>query len=167
MDHRVVGSRARRVSDLAKACVKRQPFLSLTYILTPSRVLLEKLTGFQLIKKFPAIYGTRRLITAVTSARHLSRSWANSIHSTPPHPTSWRSILILSSHLRLGHPSVLFPSCYPTKSLYTLLLFPIRATCPTHIILLDSIIRTILGEQHRSFSSTLCGFAFYVSNGEV
>jgi hypothetical protein len=39
---------------------------------TPSsRVLLEKLTGFQLVKKFPALYGTGRFITAFTSARHL------------------------------------------------------------------------------------------------
>jgi hypothetical protein len=31
----------------------------LTYLLTPwSRVLLEKLTGRQLVKKFPAFYGT-------------------------------------------------------------------------------------------------------------
>ena len=43
--------------------------------LTPwSRVLLEKLTGFQLVKKFPTFYGTRRFITAFTSARHLSLS---------------------------------------------------------------------------------------------
>jgi len=33
----------------------------LTYVLTPwSRVLLEKLTGFQLVKKLPTFYGTRR-----------------------------------------------------------------------------------------------------------
>ena len=44
-----------------------------TYILTPRRrVLLEKQTGFQLVKKFPAFYGNRRFITAFTSARHLS-----------------------------------------------------------------------------------------------
>jgi hypothetical protein len=44
----------------------------LTYLLTPwSRVLLEKLTGLQLVKKFPAFYGTRRFIIAFTSARHL------------------------------------------------------------------------------------------------
>jgi len=33
---------------------------------TWSRVLLEKLTGLQLVKKFPAFYGTRRFITAFT-----------------------------------------------------------------------------------------------------
>jgi len=45
------------------------------YLLTPwSRVLLEKLNGFQLVKKFPAFYGTRRFITAITSARHVSLS---------------------------------------------------------------------------------------------
>jgi len=81
----------------------------LTYLLTPwSRVLLEKLTGLQLVKKFPAFYGTRRFITALTSVRHRSLSWANPIQSTYPHPTSWRSILILSTHLRLGLPSGLF-----------------------------------------------------------
>ena len=48
---------------------------SLTHSLTPwSRVLLEKLTGFQLVKKFLAFYGTRRFITAFTSACHLSLS---------------------------------------------------------------------------------------------
>jgi len=45
------------------------------YVLTPcSRVLLEKLTSFQLVKIFPAFYGTRVFITAFTSARHLPLS---------------------------------------------------------------------------------------------
>ena len=47
----------------------------LTYLFTPrSRVLLEKLTDFQLVKKFSAFYGTQRFITAFTGARHLSLS---------------------------------------------------------------------------------------------
>ena len=45
----------------------------LLYLLTPwSRVLFEKLAGLQLVKKFPAFYGTRRFITAFTRARSLS-----------------------------------------------------------------------------------------------
>jgi len=67
------------------------------------RVLLQKLTVLQLVKKFPAFHGTRRFITALTSVHQLSLSWASPIQSIYPHPTSWRSILILSTHLRLGH----------------------------------------------------------------
>ena len=92
----------------------------LTYLLTPwCKVLLEQLTGLQLVKKFPAFHGTRRFITALTSVRHLSLSWANPTQSTYPHPTSWKSILILSTHLRLGLPSGLLPSGFPTKTIYT------------------------------------------------
>ena len=131
---------------------KHSAYKNFTYsILTPwCTVLLEKLTGFQLVKKFPAFYGTRSFITTVTSAHHLSLSWANSIQSTPPHPTSWRSILISSSHLRLG----LLPSGFPTKTLYTPVLSPIQATCPAHLILLYFITRRVLGDQYRSLSSS-------------
>jgi hypothetical protein len=47
----------------------------LPYLLTPwSRVIFEKLIGLQLAKIFPAFYGTRRFLTALSSARHLSLS---------------------------------------------------------------------------------------------
>ena len=128
---------------------------ALTYLLTPwYRILLEKLTGLQLVKRFSAFHGTRRFITALTSVRHLSLSWASPIQSIYPHPASWRSILI-SIHLRLGLPSCPFPSGFPTKILYTPLSWPIRATCPAHLILLDFITRTILGEEYKLFSSSL------------
>ena len=111
--------------------------ISSTYLLTPwCRVLLEKLTGLQLVKKFPAFHGTRRFITALTSVRQLSLSWASPIQSIYPHPISWRSIIILSTHLRLVLPSGLFPSGFPTKTLCNPLSSPIRATCPAHLILL-------------------------------
>ena len=129
----------------------------LTYLLTPwCRVLPEKLAGLQLVKKFPAFHGTRRIITALTSVRYLSLSWVSPIQSIYPHPTSWRSILIFSTHLRLGLSSGLLPSGFPSKTLYTPLSSSIRATCPAHLIPLDFITRTILGEEYKSFSSSLC-----------
>ena len=47
----------------------------LTYLLTPwSRVLLEKLSGSAASQEIPHIFGTRRFLTVLTSARHLSLS---------------------------------------------------------------------------------------------
>ena len=89
-----------------------------TCLLPPwCRIHLEKLTGLQLVKKFPAFHGTRRFITALTSVRHLSLSWVSPIQSIYPHPTSSRSVLILSVHLRLGLPSGVLPSVFPSKNL--------------------------------------------------
>ena len=63
------------------------------------RVLLEKLTSLQLVKKFPAFHGTRRFITALTSVRHLSLSWGQ------PNP-----VHIPKSHLLEFHPNIIHPS---------------------------------------------------------
>jgi hypothetical protein len=72
----------------------------LTYLLTPwSRVLLEKLTGPQLVKKFPAFYGARNFITAFTSALQLPLPWASSIQSILP-----------TSHFLQIHFNIVFPS---------------------------------------------------------
>jgi hypothetical protein len=98
--------------------------LLLTYLLSYF-VLLEKLTGSQLVKKFPTCNKTWRFITAFTSAHHLSLSWASLIQSTSPLTTSWRSMLILPYHLCVGLPSGLFLSGFPAKTLYTPLLSPI------------------------------------------
>jgi len=76
----------------------------------------------------------------------------------PPIPTSWRSILILSSHLYMGLLSGRFFSCFLTNILYPPLLSPICAICPAHFILLYLINRIIFGEEYRSLSSSSCRF---------
>ena len=63
----------------------------------------------------------------------------NIIHPSTPRPPQW------SLSLR-------FPHQDPIHTLSS----PIRAACPAHLILLDFITGTILGEQYRSFSSSLC-----------
>ena len=64
-------------------------------------------------------------------------------HFSLVHPTSWSSVLILSSHLRPRISSGLFPSDFPTIILY--------ATCHNpHLIHLDFIVRIIFGGQYKS-----------------
>ena len=73
--------------------------------------------------------------TIFYGTRHLSLFWARLIQSMPPHSTYGISIVILSSHPRLGLPNGLFTSGLPTKTLYTRLLLPIRSTCPARLII--------------------------------
>jgi hypothetical protein len=72
----------------AKHLSIKSGFHTMSILHTPwSRILLEKLTCSQLVKKFPSFYRTQRFITTLTSACHLFISWARSIQSmSPPIP---------------------------------------------------------------------------------
>ena len=58
-------------------------------------------------------------------------------------------------HLRVGFPSGVLPSDFPTKILHAPIFAPIHATCPSHFILLYLITHIVFGEEYRALSSFL------------
>jgi hypothetical protein len=90
-----------------------------------SWALLESAPVVQPFDRVPAFNGTRRFVTAFTRALHLYLTWARPIQSTPPSPISTRSILMLSTYLRLF--SGLFSSGFPTNNALSLHLFQMIA----------------------------------------
>ena len=78
-----------------------------------------------------------------------------------PNPVHIPTSHLLEIHSNIIHPSTprspqWSPLRFPHQDLIHLLSSPIRATCSAHFILLDFMTRTILGEEYKSFSSSLC-----------
>ena len=79
-----------------------------------------------------------------TPTSHLLEIHSNIIHPSTPRSPQWS-------------PSLRFPHQDPIHPLSS----PICAICPAHLILLDFITRTILGEEYKSFSSSLCSLLHF------
>jgi hypothetical protein len=124
----------------------------LTYLLTYSmqRSPFWEANWFSVSQKIHRILWNLKVHIVCTRARHLSLYWASSIHSILPLPEDPLNIILPSTS---GSYKWLFPSGFPT--LYMPLLPLLHATCLAYLIL-DFITQIILGEEHRSLSSSLC-----------
>ena len=127
----------------------------ITYSLTPwSSVLLEKLTGFQVVKKFPAFYGIPH-----------SQVPATCPYPEPALSSPYPNIQLPESHLNIIIPPIYwvsqvisYPQVSPPKPCVHLCCPPYKLRAPP--ISSFSILspRAILGEEYRSLSSSLCSF---------
>ena len=79
-----------------------------------SRVLLEKLTGSAASQEIPRILWNLKVHYCIHKCPP-PVPILSQLHPVSTPPTSWRSILILSSHLRLCLPNGLFPSVSPLE----------------------------------------------------
>jgi hypothetical protein len=108
-------------------------------VITPwSWVFLEKPLVPQLLNNFPIFHGTLSFNTVFKRALRWPLSWARSIQAIPLYPISPRSILRLPSYLRLGLPSGLFPTGFPTTIMHSSSPHTYSIPSPSHPPLLDN-----------------------------
>ena len=143
---------------IPKSHVLHRSVVEHDYLLTPwSSALLEKLTGFAANQEIPRILWNPK-VNYRTHKRPPPVPILSQPHTVPTTP----------SHFLRVHLNIILPSTSWSPQWSLSLRFPhqnlvhtspfIRATCPVHLIRLDFITRTMLGEGYRSLSSSLCNF---------
>ena len=80
--------------------------------------------------------------------------------SPSPQSNFFKIYFYIIPHLCLGLPSGPSSSGFSTKTLHGPLPFPMHATCPIHLILLDLITPLIAGKEYRLQSSLLCSLLY-------
>ena len=133
--------------------------LTLTESLTHSLIhwflwtgsLMRDLTVLRVVEKFPTFYSTW-FFTSLTKAILWSLYWAIWHQSMLSHSLSIKPVLILHSHLCLGHPRSLHASGLCT----TILFCTMFATGPSNLILLNLISLIICGKEYKSLTFCLC-----------
>jgi len=104
-------------------CYKQEEISLFTYSMGQN--LSWEANQFEASQHIPHILWNQKVHYHIHKGPPTPPNWTSSIQSIPPHPTSWRSILILSSHLCLCLPSGLslrFPHQnleYASPLLYT------------------------------------------------
>ena len=117
------------------------------------RVVLEKLTVPQLVKKFPSFDETIMFLTEFKKAATCPYPEASESGPHPPHTIYWTSIFTLSSYFHLGLQTVSYIQVSPSNSL------PHACHMPYTSHLSYFITRLMVSdEQYKSWSYLLCSF---------
>jgi hypothetical protein len=99
------------------------------------------------LDSFSAFHGTRRINTEFTRALHLLLSLARPIQSTTPHPTSPRSILILSIHLH-KHTKINYDNDHS--------IFSLKSTTMNNIVLQSLLTQRTAPEHFSAVKDLIC-----------